>query len=269
MARSTCSLIADTPYWGAFSGGKDSITIYHLTKEAGVDVEWHYNITSADPPELVQFIKQYYPDVKRDLPEFSMWQLILREKTPPTRLQRYCCRHLKERGGDGRTVITGVRWAESVRRQSRGVVEIDQGDDRRLVLMEENDESRRMVEHCPVAGKHIINPIIDWTDNQVWSYIRGNRLHYCFLYDEGFLRLGCVGCPQGGGKQQRRDFRRWPKFREQYVRTFDKMLEIRRSRGLRCTWSSGEEVMAWWTEEPEYPLWDALESDTIAQESGE
>lgn len=38
-------------YYLAFSGGKDSQTIYHLTKMAGVKFDAHYNHTTVDPPE--------------------------------------------------------------------------------------------------------------------------------------------------------------------------------------------------------------------------
>lgn len=48
-------------YYLAFSGGKDSQCIYHLAKEAGVKFDAHYNLTTADPPELVWFIKKITP----------------------------------------------------------------------------------------------------------------------------------------------------------------------------------------------------------------
>lgn len=39
-------------YWGATSFGKDSIVIMQLCKEANVKVDWHYNMTTIDPPNL-------------------------------------------------------------------------------------------------------------------------------------------------------------------------------------------------------------------------
>ena len=51
------------PYYGCFSGGKDSVVIKELARMAGVPVEWHYNVI-IDPPELMRFIKQRHPDVK-------------------------------------------------------------------------------------------------------------------------------------------------------------------------------------------------------------
>lgn len=116
-------------YYVAFSGGKDSQCIYHLCKRAGVKFDAHYRVTSVDPPELVQFIKQQYPQVEFEFPRdedgkvITMWNLIPQKRMPPTRMARYCCEKLKESGGKGRIVVTGVRWAESLRRKvNQGMV---------------------------------------------------------------------------------------------------------------------------------------------------
>ena len=118
-------------YYIAFSGGKDSQCIYHLCEMAGVKFDAHYRVTSVDPPELVRFIKDHYPDVAREVPRdqdgkpITMWNLIPRKKLPPTRIARYCCAELKESGGKGRVTMTGVRWAESVnRKKNQGGVTI-------------------------------------------------------------------------------------------------------------------------------------------------
>ena len=118
-------------YYLAFSGGKDSQCIYHLCKMAGVKFDAHYRVTSVDPPELVRFIKDHYPDVAREVPRdqdgkpITMWNLIPRKKLPPTRIARYCCAELKESGGKGRVTMTGVRWAESAnRKNNQGLVTI-------------------------------------------------------------------------------------------------------------------------------------------------
>lgn len=117
-------------YYLAFSGGKDSVVIKALADMAGVKYDAHYNLTSVDPPELVHFIKTF-EDVAIERPkdkdghQITMWNLIARKAMPPTSLIRYCCYYLKESGGDGRMTITGVRWAESVRRkQNQGEVTI-------------------------------------------------------------------------------------------------------------------------------------------------
>lgn len=234
-------------YYVAFSGGKDSLVVYHLCLEAGVKFDAHYNLTTADPPELVRFIKQYYPDVIIERPKKTMWQLIEEKGTPPTRIMRYCCEHLKEKGGEGRVCITGIRWAESARRRtSRGLLEQFGPKGGKILLFNDNDEARRLLENCLSRKKLILNPIIDWTEDEVWAYIRGRKLPYCSLYNEGFKRLGCIGCPMGGPRQREREFARWPKYRAIYLRTFARMLKRRSERGLATLWDSPEAVMRWW-----------------------
>ncbi len=101
----------------------------------------------------------------------------------PLRHARWCCQVIKEAGGRGRLVILGNRRAEggSIRRNQSCFEEI-----KRL-------------------GKSVLRPIIDFDNDEVWGYLRGNNLPYCSLYDEGaeqkgygegyFKRLGCVLCP--------------------------------------------------------------------------
>lgn len=234
-------------YYLAFSGGKDSQCIYHLAKEAGVKFDAHYNHTTVDPPELIYFIRKNYPDVSIDRPKETMWQLIPRKLMPPTRLARYCCQELKEGGGGGRVVVTGVRWAESVRRkQNRGIAEVLGKKRANFILLNDNEEERMMFENCQQKGKRIINPIVDWLDEDVWEYIHLRGLEYCKLYDEGFKRLGCVGCPMAGLNGMLHEFERWPKFKQAYLRAFQRMLDTRKVKGLEASWGTPEDVFNWW-----------------------
>jgi len=240
----------------AFSGGKDSVCLHRVVEMAaekdGVPfleyAEIHYNVTGVDPPELVYFIRKQYPHVHRNPFKKSMWQLIVEKKMPPTRFQRYCCSELKEHGGTGRFTLTGVRWAESRARKKRGAFEdIGNKNHNIKILFNDNDEDRRQMEHCLPKQKYICNPIIDWSDDDVWDFIRKENIPYCSLYDEGFKRLGCIGCPLAGGKQQKKEFERWPKFYQAYIRAFDRMIEERKKSGREVGWQTGEEVMEWWT----------------------
>ena len=241
-------------YYLAFSGGKDSIVCKELLNMAGVKYDAHYNVTTVDPPELVRYIKMNHPDVIFERPVKTMWELIPKKLMPPTRLVRYCCEVLKEGGGTGRFVITGVRWAESPRRKNtRGMVEMvtksrakQEIENKQIFLMSDNEEKRRMIETCPTKGKYVLNPIIDWSDQDVWEFIKNLELPYCELYDQGFTRLGCVGCPLGGGKTQKKEFERWPQYRKAYLRAFDEMLKERSRRGKQTQWKDAEEVMKWW-----------------------
>lgn len=237
-------------YYLAFSGGKDSQCVYHLAKMAGVKFDAHYSVTSVDPPELMRFIKKEYPDVIWDYPvgkdgkPTSMWKEIAQHTIPPTRQSRYCCDILKEQHGEGRVTITGVRWAESIRRRdTHGVVDVrtaskkiieDQLENNpaaqlnnhgNLVFMDDNEETRRMVEHCFRKKRTTVNPIIDWGDDDVWEFLNEvAKVPHCCLYDEGFTRLGCIGCPLQGREGMIRDFERWPRYKELYIRAFEKMI---------------------------------------------
>jgi phosphoadenosine phosphosulfate reductase len=103
------------------SGGKDSSVCKELALRAGIPFEIMHNHTTADAPETVRFVRQ---EAKRfedlgikytiNMPTYkgqrtSMWGLIPQKLMPPTRLVRYCCSVLKETGGAGRFITTGVR----------------------------------------------------------------------------------------------------------------------------------------------------------------
>lgn len=240
-------------YYLAFSGGKDSVVIKTLADMAGVRYDAHYNVTGIDPPELAYFIRQHHPNVVWEYPRdkdgevITMWRLIRKKKMPPTRIVRYCCEALKEGGGEGRFVITGVRWAESVRRSnSRAGLEVNftkKGNGMRTDP--DNPDNAKLVRFCPTRGKHILNPIIDWDDSEIWEFIHDYGVPYCELYDCGHKRLGCIGCPVSG--KQRDELNKYPKIKKLYLRAFEKMLVARQDAGLGCDWQTGEDVMNWWT----------------------
>lgn len=214
----------------AFSGGKDSCVIKALCDMAGVKYDAHYRISSVDPPELVRFIKEKHPDVSLDFPRYkdgsviTMWNLIPKKMMPPTRIVRYCCQYLKENGGEGRDKITGVRWDESVRRRKkRSGLEVEDKKDRTNLDPDNMDED--MVRFCMQSKGFILNPIIDWTTDEVWEFIHRFNIPYCELYDQGFKRLGCIGCPMATPKEKKREFERYPKFKEAYIRAFDRMIQ--------------------------------------------
>lgn len=238
-------------YYLAFSGGKDSVTIKALADMAGVKYDAHYNVSSVDPPELVAFVKTF-SDVSFDFPVDdngrvkTMWNIIGdgHNSMPPTRVVRYCCRDLKEGAGEDRFVVTGVRKDESVRRAAtRGGLELGEYRTTPRELHDPDNPTPEMMYHCQTWHRKVLNPIIDWTTEEVWEFIKEYNVRYCCLYDEGFTRLGCIGCPMGTKQHRLWEFKRYPKYKENYIRAFERMLKKHPS---KRDWRNGAEVFEWW-----------------------
>ena len=68
--------------------------------------------------------------------------------------------------------ITGLRREQAVTRTGAAKVEIDTA-------------------HGRIAK---INPLADWTTEQVWDHIRKNQEPYNRLHDQGFTSIGCAPC---------------------------------------------------------------------------
>ena len=67
--------------------------------------------------------------------------------------------------------ICGLRKYQSVTRTNNQLVEYD----------EQNNLLK-------------INPLINWTEEQVWNFIKSNRIPYNALHDQGFPSIGCQPC---------------------------------------------------------------------------
>lgn len=259
-------------YYLAYSGGKDSDCIKILARLADVKFEAVHNLTTVDAPETIRYIKSQ-PDVRIERHHYpdgtpkTMWNLIVKKCTPPLRISRYCCSEFKEAGGNGRVTVTGTRWSESTRRkESAGVAKIigkpkttqtladEIGAEYRvtkqngLVMNNDNSESRRMVELCYRTRKTLINPIVDWTDEDVWKFLSHYGCKSNPLYECDFKRIGCIGCPMAGSTTRKLEFERYPMYKTAYIHAFEKMLENRRNRGMPIydETQTGADLFEWW-----------------------
>ena len=266
----------------ADSGGKDSTVIKHLALKAhdkyGLKFKIRHNHTTVDAPETVYYVrdqKKIFEDMGIEYeiskPKKCMAELIIQHKTPPTRRMRYCCAELKENTGFGEKLVTGVRKAESAnRRENQGLItfpkpksdlldtansnsnfrQTDKGGV--VVLNLDNADTREIVESCYRTHKTLINPIVDWSDDELWKYIEDEGLYDGLnpLYHCGFNRVGCIGCPMSG-KHRWKEFQRYPKYKDYYIRAFGKMLKVREESGLKNMdyWTNAEKVFKWWMED--------------------
>ena len=91
-------------------------------------------------------------------------------------MRKECCRirkvePLNRALASNKAWITGQRRAQSTTRAELAV--------------QENDEAH---------GMSKFNPLADWTEDDVWTYIRSNNVPYNPLHDKGYPSIGCEPC---------------------------------------------------------------------------
>ena len=238
-------------YYLAFSAGKDSQALYHITELAGVKFDAHMNLTSVDPPEVIRFAKQAYPEVDLIKPKKSIYQLAVEKAILPTMRVRWCCAEYKETSGAGRVTLIGIRHQESARRAKRNEVEISSRkfsgtleglDEYRQELKAKRARRKSKKDGVNItnadqeqtlgciSGKEsiLISPIIHWTEEDVWEFLnKVMEVPHCSLYDEGWHRLGCIGCPMSSAKQKQIENVRYPHVKRNWI----KAIKAIRNRG--------------------------------------
>lgn len=265
----------DKPVVVTYSGGKDSDVLLDLALKSGIDFEVSHSVTTVDAPQTNKHVKAVFNDLEKRgivaykrLPKYkgeptNMFDLIVKKGIPPTRMVRYCCSVFKESTEKNRVVALGVRAAESSKRMNRDTSSTwssKMSDTKYFSLSHvdevfENAKDQDEVWDCTLvttARKHktiIVNPIYEWSDSDIWDYIRENNIKYNELYDMGYKRVGCILCPLARKSEKLRDIVTFPKYKDRYIKAFDKMLEARRLAGKDDThgeWTDGKGVFRWW-----------------------
>lgn len=242
----------DFGFIGAFSGGKDSQVIRQLLNLAEVKHIMKYQWTTIDPPEVLHFIRKEYPDVIIERPKETFWQLCMRHKMLPTQFKRFCCRELKESHDANCVTVTGVRRAESAKRRLRQAIEIQtrrrhpdyvRGNLDEFMLYKETH-----VDCIMGKDKLIVNPIIDWTEMDVWDFLHYMDLPSCELYDRGYSRVGCLFCPMASRRSLHMMEHDYPKYRDAFIRL------IHRIRAKRLE-DGGYDIYQTLTDEQVFSAW--------------
>lgn len=261
-----------------YSGGKDSDVVLHLAEKSGVPFICQYSVTTVDAPQTTRHVNEVFKrleskgiETSRHIPTYkgektNMWKLMAMQGVPPTRTMRYCCKILKETATPNRLICTGVRWDESNQRKSRGVFEVrgNTVKDRKLFTLshtkdvfyeskaldegnEANDLDCKLIENAKKNNDIICNPIIDWSDNLLWEYIRSEDIPLNDLYKPpyNFKRCGCIGCPMANRQMQ---FEYFPEIKQRYLKAFEEMVKIRKEKGLLYNdkYQTAQEWFDWW-----------------------
>ncbi|RYM05429.1 phosphoadenylyl-sulfate reductase [Sporolactobacillus sp. THM7-7] len=170
--------------------------IYRVKKDASViflDTDFHFKETYS----LIDRVQEKYPELN-----------IIRVKpklTPEEQAKKYgealwkrrpdlCCQIRKIEPLSGRLKAYDA-WISGLRRE--------QSPTRRFVEFVNKDEKFQSVKICP---------LIHWTWQEIWDYVRQHDLPYNPLHDRGYPSIGCAYCtrPVKAGEDQRAG--RWSAF---------------------------------------------------------
>lgn len=125
--------------------------------------------------------KRYSIKIEVFFPEYKQVEKMVKEKGvnlfyESVENRKLCC-HIRKieplkRAFEGLEVwICGLRKDQSVTRFFNKLVEWDEGN-----------------------GLIKVNPLIEWSEKQVWDYIRNHGVPYNPLHDQGFRSIGCQPC---------------------------------------------------------------------------
>ena len=170
----------------ANSLGSESMVLMDLISEAAPEIEMFTIDTGRLFPETYELIARLQNRYGRDVlriyyPETSRVESWVGENgidgfREGLEQRRTCCSVRKvepfRRAIFGRNAwVTGIRRGQSASRALAAPVEWD-----------------------AQYGLHKISPLLDWSEAEIWDYIRKKRLPYNTLHDSGFPSIGCAPC---------------------------------------------------------------------------
>lgn len=175
----------DTPRI-AFSGGKDSLVVLDLVRRIRPDTIAVFCNTGNEYPETIQYVKTI-ENLTELHPEKGFWQCVKeyglpQMKSKAKRHGNQCCFWLKEKPANDYykaecvdLIFTGLTGEESRNR---------------WMMLKRMGPSY----YAKTEKLWKCHPIHNWTEKEVWDYIKLRNLEYNTLYDKGIPRCGCRFC---------------------------------------------------------------------------
>ena len=226
----------------AFSGGKDSLVALHLTLQTKPDVKVVWNNTLVEYPETVKFVRQLAKEWNLNFhetrPKITYWKIVEKHGFPKLRWsdrsnpgggKPVCCKLLKIRPTEEWCILNNCKAIID------GIT-FDEARYRRLALFHLGLVHKIKGTHRELIRLTKIHPIGFWKQQDVWEYIRINKLPFNPLYLT-HCRVGCLPCT--GHKYWRETIAQYnPKLLAFILR---KMRELGDPRGSQTTLSEVEE----------------------------
>jgi phosphoadenosine phosphosulfate reductase len=179
-----CSLFPETVVFSTSLGQEDQVITYFIAKQ-----KLPVRIFTLDTGRLFQetydlldrTIARYKVPVKIFFPEAARVEAMVNEKGPNSFYEsvenrKECCfirkvEPLNRALKDASIWITGLR--------------AEQSDNRHNLPYAEWDETHQLIK---------INPLLDWTLEQLLAFIKEQNIPYNSLHDKGFPSIGCAPC---------------------------------------------------------------------------
>lgn len=168
------------------AGGVDGMVIVDMAWRINPEVRVFTLDTGRLPPEtyaLFEAVRERYGiNVEWEYPDRDAVSALVTEHGPNLMYRhvdlRIACCEIRKVEPLSRKLATLDAWITGLRR--------DQWRTRKNIAKVELDR-----DHCGIVK---VNPLADWTQDEVWDYIRKNEVPYHELLDHGYTSIGCAPC---------------------------------------------------------------------------
>ena len=208
----------------AFSGGKDSTVLLHIVRNLYPEIPAVFNNTGLELPEIVQFVRTFdnVVELRPKMPFHRVikkygWPVVSKEQSQFIYQYRNSksekLRNLRWNGRkNGRSKISekwkylvdapfkiGHQCCNKLKKEPAKRYEKKTGKHPILGVMAVESSLRRQMHTCNIydSKRPVSRPLLHWTEENVWDYIRTFNVEYCKVYDEGWERTGCIFCMYG------------------------------------------------------------------------
>lgn len=123
----------------------------------------------------------------------------------------------------------------------------------------DDSENAEVLQTCYSNNYIVINPIVDWSEKDVYSFLESvgiKKQQLNPLYSQGQCRVGCIGCPISS--RQKDELNRYPKYKQAYIRTAQKILDKLKNSNKQLPFKNGEQFIDWWCSNYSIKDWERI-----------